>query len=606
MNNYRWTKNAFLLFLILIIAFILRIWGVNFGLPGLFHVDERPLVYNSFHILTHKGKVAYYGSGSLFCYLLSFLYSIYYLVLKIKGVVQAPFDFLVLYIKNPTNVYLIGRIFCVISSTLSIFVVYLLGKKLYNKSIGLLSAFFLAVSFLSVQHAKYIKGDNLGILMLLLAFYFCIEAKKEFSCFQDRTNYEIKAYIIAGIFTGIAVALRFTLCIAPLALISICFMQSITGIGWKGFKKGLKNSLILISSALIVLLIVPPSIIFETFRFSRVVSFYSSFILQFNPTGRDIITGEQPVWLFYLTDYLRKGVGFPLWLLGTFGILDSLKNIFMHSKYKKEEPGLIIFLILFWYFILNHSLNQERYIIPIIPFFLIFAAKFTYKIVKILTQKSNKYKETVLICLSTVVVIPTLITTIKYNYLISRPDTRKIAKNFIEHSAPAESKIICEGLEWHGLGEQISPLGVQLNISKKELEEQLKTALEKGVAGKYLYAMIEGQNEPAYRLKNVFLLDASGDKKYNDVDIYLKDSVEYMVTCSWVRNQWHREMSLQFLSSLYKEYKLIKEFNPCPVFRWDPWCWRVDYEALSKVSIFDNKVAGGPIIRIYKRKDSTY
>jgi hypothetical protein len=53
---------------------------------------------------------------------------------------------------------------------------------------------------------------------------------------------------------------------------------------------------------------------------------------------------------------------------------------------------------------------------------------------------------------------------------------------------------------------------------------------------------------------------------------------------------------------LEKECELIREFKPHPVFRWDYLCYRIDYDAISRLSIFDADVTGGPVIGIYRKR----
>src|SRR3989338_10956329 len=100
----------FALPLILIAGFALRMWGIDFGLPFLYHADE-PIIVN--HALA-------YGSGDLnphffkipplVSYLLFVCYGIYYLIAHLSGFVANTDEFLSIFVSDPTSFYLVARI----------------------------------------------------------------------------------------------------------------------------------------------------------------------------------------------------------------------------------------------------------------------------------------------------------------------------------------------------------------------------------------------------------------------------------------------------------------------------------------------------------------
>lgn len=593
MNKNNSSRTTFFLLIgILAVSFVLRIWSVNFGLPDLFHCDERIFPYNAFYAISHKGKIFYvHNYGSFIPYLLSGLYAIYFLILKIIGAVVTPFDFLVLFMKNPSNIYLIGRTLFVIAGTMSVFILYLLGKKLYNKSIGLLSAGFLGISFLAVQQSKFMKGDTLGTLFLLLAFYFMVSSKCNDKTQKTKIKSHIYGYrqeVLAGVFMGLTVAARFTLWIVPFCLVFMCLINKKAEI-----KQRLKNCLVLAGSGIIAFLITTPIIIFQFHDFVNEMHLRMA-----EASTAWISPGAQPIWLFYLTEHMGKGIGWPLEIISICGVF--------YSMYKRENIGLVVFLVLFFALVLNNSANFERYAVPVIPFFALFAGRLVYRIAfRVHPQIAGKGIALLIIIIA---VIPNLVKTFRYNYLISCPDTRTIARKFIESTVPAGAKIVAEGAETY---EQTSGLGIKLHKSKEQLEKQLKIAQSEGVSGNYLQAMIAGQSAPGYNIENICLLEKPPYKESDydgTVNIYVENQVEYLVTLNW-RTTWGCDsVPERFLNSMEREYELVKEFKPCPVFKWDYYCFRIDYNALSKVSgsacrkAGFNGIIGGPVISIYKKK----
>lgn len=572
-------KLNIVLTVVLIFSLVLRIWGINFGLPQLFHFDERFLPYNAFYTITHYGSLHFaMFYGNLIPFLLGIFYAVYYVILKIIGVVSTPFSFLVLSLHDPTNTYLIGRIFFALCSTLTILVLYLLCKKIYNNKIALLSSILLGICFLPIQQAKFMKGDTIGTLFLLLAFYSFYNNQQ-----KERL---IKKYVLPGIFLGLTIAARFTLWIAPLSLMIICLSEKNLKI-----KKRINNCLVTAAVAVITFLVCTPSIIFNFHGFLREMGWVSAI-----SNWQNVDTGGIPVWIFYLVKYLPGGIGWPLEIIAICGILFSF--------YKRENIGLISFPLLFWMVTLVHPLQYERYLIPVIPFLVMFASGIIYRTISKL--KTTEFLNNIIFVFLTIgLVMPNFVKAVKYNYLISRPDTRKIASNFIESSILPGSKIVCESGDEGP--EKTSHLGPQLRKSKIQLEEQLKVLEKQGNTGGYIKALVESQDEPTYNLENVLILekeDYTKKKCYNDISIYVEKRTEYLITSSWARNQYAcDDLPEGFYSSLESDYELVKEFKPYPVFEWDYYSWRVDYKALSRVRLYDKNVIGGPVIRIYKIKN---
>ena len=119
------------LFWILALAFGLRLCGIGFGLPHLFHQDE-PIIVN--HAMAYGGgdfNPHFFKIPPLTSYLLFFLYGLYYgLTAVTQGV--SPEGFAVLFFCDPSVFYLIARIvFGAILGTASVYLLFRLTKKTY-------------------------------------------------------------------------------------------------------------------------------------------------------------------------------------------------------------------------------------------------------------------------------------------------------------------------------------------------------------------------------------------------------------------------------------------------------------------------------------------
>src|SRR5690606_1695130 len=102
---------------------------------------------------------------SLFFYVNAFTYAIFFLLGKIAELFPSRAEFQAYFILDPSPFVLIPRFTSAFFGTLSIFPLYLLGRALGQKKIGLLAAALLAVSPIHVEHAHF------GTVDITLTFF---------------------------------------------------------------------------------------------------------------------------------------------------------------------------------------------------------------------------------------------------------------------------------------------------------------------------------------------------------------------------------------------------------------------------------------------------
>lgn len=88
----------------------------------------------------------------------------------------------------------------VIFSLLTIFIVYLLGKKLFNKKVGVLSAIFLTFNPLLIYYSQEARMYSMATFFVVLSTYFLlrIQEKEELRIFPVKKNYITILWIITN------------------------------------------------------------------------------------------------------------------------------------------------------------------------------------------------------------------------------------------------------------------------------------------------------------------------------------------------------------------------------------------------------------------------
>ena len=205
------SRSSFLL-IILFLGLLLRVWGVNFGLPFQFHQDEPMMVNHAMAFGTGDLNPHYFIIPPLTSYLLFIFYGLYYMVLSVLGAIQGAEAFAVSFFSDPTPFYLIGRIVAgVIPSILSVFLIYKLALKFFSRKAAIYASLVMALTFLNVVNAHYIYADNLMVMFTILAYIAIADII---------TSSRGKDYILAGFMTGIATAAKYNaaLLIVPFLL----------------------------------------------------------------------------------------------------------------------------------------------------------------------------------------------------------------------------------------------------------------------------------------------------------------------------------------------------------------------------------------------------
>lgn len=133
-------KRYFLLVLILMGALAVRACGIGF--PR-YRWDENTNMDSVLYASYNRLALPTYVHGSFFQYTILAWWSAYFAV---SGSVPTTPNLLLAFFRD-TTLLMVARWFLVSVGTLTVATTYVLGKRLYNATVGLLAAFFLAFTF---------------------------------------------------------------------------------------------------------------------------------------------------------------------------------------------------------------------------------------------------------------------------------------------------------------------------------------------------------------------------------------------------------------------------------------------------------------------------
>lgn len=397
-------SSAWLFAAILLYAFWLRANAIGFGLPFLFHADEPIVVNHALAYSTGDLNPHFFRIPPLVSYLLFGFYGLSFVVGKLLGVFSSPQDFEHLFYADPSFFYFSGRlIFGAVLGTLTVLFFYRGVKRHTSLVSALLSSFIFATCFLHVRDSHYLYVD-IPLLFVMVLFLNRL--------LGDRL--ETKQIVLTAFLVGLATAVKYN----GVFLIIPFFLHLAWG---SNLKETLSRwTLGALISAATFFLLNPFSVLDYEFFIKEMFGEAAAHV------------GGTP-WLHHLRFSLYEGVGMPL-LMTVF--VCSLLAIF-----KAHKQGIILTVFLGVYYGVIYKMGQPygRYVLPLIPPMMYLLA---YGVHTLLTSGQNqKMYKTAVFILVIAIVMPNLAKSLQFNAIMNRPDTRVLAKEWIERHIPAGSKI---------------------------------------------------------------------------------------------------------------------------------------------------------------------
>lgn len=540
-------KSTSILFIaILLMSLAIRLWGNGFGLPLEFHVDEVQYVRQAAKMGSIGLEPTWWNNPPFFKYILFLGYGALYVLGRLFGWYTSIESFGVHHSLDPSLLYLLGRTISAVFSTLNVLIVYLIGRDAYNQRVGLLSSIFLAFSFITVRQAHFAVNDEAASFWMLIALLASIQIIRSGT---------LTWYIVGGIATGLGFATKYS---AITALVPLTFAHFLCqGFNYRSLamRKLLIIYVITILSAVLAspYFVITPIDVFHEIRYHFYLAGQAGF------KGWQIDNAES--YIYYIKT-LIWGFGWGLTLLSIFGLIYAL---WRHNHY---DIVLISLPLTIYFIISREQMSFARFILPAVPPLLILGSS-SLDNVNQRFMKSKMYSRGIIIIIIVILIIQPLINSLRFDYLLTRTDTRVLAKDWIENNIPENAQIAQDWL-FHSV-----PLSTsETPIAKSEHQ--------------FRVTYVGGTGLPDH-----------------SIDWYIEHGYDYVITTSNIsliqRANVERDIQArQFYSSLDQELTLIKEFWPSKVHQEQEFIFDELYGPA--IDLWQRE-RPGPVIKIYSIDD---
>ena len=444
-------RSEYPIYLILFFAFAIRAVGITYGLPYLYHDDELLYVNPALRIIAtgdlnphwfhHPGSFVIY----LFAILFAITLSLYYVYSLLRGHLYNLAEFKTLirhnpvfyYDKNPFLFHFLGRILMLVFAVITIYLVYLLAKRIFNRQIALLGTFCLSICPIYVIFARSIRPDVPATMLILFSLYFLLR-------FTEGCK-DVKWLILSSLFAGFSMAAKYTSGVVVFPILIQCFIgdlkrmrSSAAGYFSEFFKIRTNLSKALLFTAAGFFIFAPFFILDLRHSVPSLID-----ALNWKELGNDRLPGIQNyVWDF--REAALKGFGGAF-----FAIFAFLGLCLVLLKRSSAKLMFFIFPVLYFLVIGAGKLKKLTWFIAIYPFEAILFGVGFYATYRFLMQSVSLRVSKVKIVLLFIVVAaigsyPILKNDIEYAIKLTRVSTRTIAKDWIEGNLPGEAKIAYE------------------------------------------------------------------------------------------------------------------------------------------------------------------
>ena len=551
---------CYLLGFIILLAVLVRVWGLGAGLPYFFVNDERSLVYGALKMAQLKTLIpALHTQDFGILYyppLMSYIYLIFLApFILIKYLIGHFNNFTELgnyFILNPASLWLIARLVNALMGAATVYLIYLIGKKMFNQWVGLISALFLALSFLHIQLSHFTRQWSpvlfFACLVLLFSFYIYQSPKKKY-------------YLWLGVILGLGFGISYVIGLTLIIFLMAHFFSGHFSFWEKIKDKNLWLTLVIFFLLSSIFILLYPQ---EFLRFT---------VGQGDSAGvmaRHIFAAKGLNAYFSSFAYYFKVLLFydPLIL-----IFSLFGTVYLWFKSKK-----IFFIFLSWPIIyisvLYRILNIEpRYIALILPWLIILASYTLYRLIIKFSERTRGAFLVKTIILLLVFIYP-LTVAWQYCHLLTQKDTRILAEKWVEENIPAGAEIISN---WR----YINPIPTKEAILfQKEMDEGSLRVADQVLLG------LDDKNypQPAYNILRMAYIDK---KKLSTERNY-----QYFLVAFWNENDLSPEEK-----TIIQKARLIQEFKPSPAAQAED---VNGGDFFRPVYLFFSLERLGPIVRIYK------
>jgi Dolichyl-phosphate-mannose-protein mannosyltransferase len=515
-------------------ALLLRVIGLQFGLPSVYNPDEVAIMARALSFAKGTLNPENFLYPTFYFYVLFAWVGCYLAFLLITGRAESIAALQRLYFVAPAGIYTAGRFLGAVSGTLTLVPLHRLALQIADRRTALAAALFLAAAPLHVRDSHYVKHDVFATLAIVAAY---LAMARVWPAPRDGGP-STRHTVMAGAACGVAFSTHYyTVFLAFPLLFTIV-------LGWRhrGTEMLMRQVIAAAATSTVVFFALSPYLALEPMIAWRDITANRAIVVD-----RAVTSGMFAPALRYGHMLLTDSAGLPIVLCGLAGLLLMLRQRLALAVW------LLAFPLPFLLFIANTA-PASRYLNPIVPFLVLFAAWALSQVATAMRFGPRLFWGAV-----AVIVIPSLAGSVRVGTFFRQSDTRELAEAYIREHVPSGSAVA------------IQPHSVVLTPTRDSLVDALSRApggAEAASTKFQLQLSLDPYPAPGYRLVYLGRPGLDPDKVYVNYEglggtaglTALKAAgVAFVVIKRYNKPD---PATLPFLSALSREARQVAAFSP--------------------------------------------
>ena len=535
-----------LLALVVVLALVLRLKGIDYGLPYSFvNADESTVVPKAFNAAQGHLNPQFFFYPSLYFYLAGALYvlaaPLWWLLGNGNLLAQTSF------VTDPTPYFLLARLLSAAMGTASVYLVYRLGRDGFGRAAGLIGALFLAVAPLHVAYSHMAVTDVTAVAISLLALVLLHGAARrggppdgrlrEAASAAGAERAAARLLVFGAVTAGLATSTKYNLGMLVLPATVAAVYACRAEVARRAAAGG--RAALLWLRVLAVRVYVPMAVAFvvaSPFVVLDAPHFLRDFRRQNQIMDRGWLGFEHAgngFW-YNITPNLTGAIGVVLVVLGAAGLAWAL--------WRRTRLDLLVASYILVYFVYNGTWNalMDRYLLVVVPLLVLLAARLGVDLVTGVTPRARRVVLPLVAAVLAVAVVSPLAASLRFDRELSGRDTREIALEWIQQRIPAGSLIAVENYT--------APL---------VMEDRLP------------HYRAAGLDPVTYRILRLKLPAPGTPDRRRDLAFLLRQGVQYVMVSSNVYDRVRAApevypSAVAFYEALEQQAELVEEFRPGP------------------------------------------
>jgi hypothetical protein len=400
---------------LLLVTLGLHLWGIKQGLPYSYNVDEAThFVPRAIGFFSHDYNPNYFLNPPGYSYLLHIVFELWFG--SGDAVSRA-------YTVDPTQVFVLARVVAAVLGTIAVWLTYLAGERLFGRTVALLGAAIFAVAFLPNFYSHLALNDVPTLAPVALSLYGAAGVL--------RRGWR-RDYVISGVAIGLAAATKYT---GGVTIICLLAAAACDGAGGATLV-ALRRLALALLAALAAFVLANPFSVLDFSAFQAGVA-----------TQQSLAGGAEPV---KVGTTAASGTAYYLWTftwgLGWAPSLAAVGGAVLLLVRRRLTMALVLLPAPIAYIVFMGDQQRffGRWLLPIFPIVALLGAYATVELVRWIVRTRGV---PVLVAAGVAVVAMLgqgLATSIHNDVVMSRPDTRNLARQWMVAHVPAGSKVVIE------------------------------------------------------------------------------------------------------------------------------------------------------------------